>query len=341
MFFGMVIAIYKCNIMLKGENGLKIALIGIFPNGTYEMFDEMIPKELFEIEIIDTQEKYKALTDADIMVLRLFKIEKDDIERNKNLKFIQKWGAGYDTVDIETAGKHGVYVSNSPGANAYAVSEIAILQILAVYRNLIIQDRAMREGIWTKTVYLDRSYCILNKVVGLVGCGHIGKDVAKKVQAFGATVQYYDMYRMSEEEEKSLDMKYVEMDELFKTSDIISLHLPLNEHTKHIVNRDKLALMKETAIIVNTSRGGIIKEDDLIEALNNNQILGAGLDCIENEPIQADDPILKAPNVTLSPHIGGTSADLLVHMVPLMVKNIISFGKGNIPEYIVNNKFLK
>ncbi|MBS7525395.1 2-hydroxyacid dehydrogenase [Fusibacter paucivorans] len=320
---------------------MKIALIGIFPSGTYEMFDEMIPKDLFEIEIIDTQEKYEALTDAEIMVLRLFKITKADIERNQNLKLIQKWGAGYDTVDIEAAGKQGVYVANSPGANAYAVSEIAILQILAVYRNLIIQDEAMRKGEWTKTVYVDRSYCILNKVVGLVGCGNIGKDVAKRVQAFGATVQYYDMYRMSQEEEAKLGMTYVEMDELFKTSDIISLHLPLNEHTKHIVNRDKLALMKNTAIIINTSRGGIIKEDDLIEALEKNQILGAGLDCIENEPVQASDPILSAPNVTLTPHIGGTSADLLVHMVPLMVNNIIAFGRGNEVNYVVNKQYLK
>ncbi|MBF4693151.1 2-hydroxyacid dehydrogenase [Fusibacter ferrireducens] len=320
---------------------MKIALVGIFPSGTYEMFDEMIPKDLFEIEIIDTQEKYEALTDAEIMVLRLFKITKEDIERNPNLKFIQKWGAGYDTVDIEAAGKQGVYVANSPGANAYAVSEIAILQMLAVYRNLIIQDEAMRKGIWTKINYLDRSFCILNKVVGLVGCGHIGKEVARRVQAFGASVQYYDMFRMSEEEEKSLGMRYVEMDELFKTSDIISLHLPLNAGTKHIVNREKLALMKPTSIIVNTSRGGIIKEDDLIEALENEVILGAGLDCVENEPIQPDNPILKAPNVTLSPHIGGTSADLLVHMVPLMVENIIAFGSGDKFKYVVNKQFIK
>ncbi len=319
---------------------MKVALVGIFPTGTHEMFMEMLPKELFDVEIIDTQEKYENLTDADIMVLRLFKITREDIERNKNLKMIQKWGAGYDTIDIEAAGKNGVYVSNSPGANAYAVAEIAVLQMLAVYRNLIIQDQAMREGNWTKTTYVDRSYCLLDKVVGLVGCGNIGKGVAKRVQAFGARVQYYDAFRMSEEEEKELDMQFVDMDTLFKTSDIISLHLPLNESTRNIVNKDKIALMKKTAVIINTSRGGTINEADLIEALEQNRILGAGLDCIEREPVEADDPILKAPNVTLTPHIGGTSADLLGHMVPLMVENMIRFAKGNEAKYVVNKEFL-
>lgn len=319
---------------------MKVALVGIFPTGTYEMFHEMLPKDKFEIQIVDTQEKYDNLTDAEIIVLRLFKINREDIERNKNLKLIQKWGAGYDTIDIVAAGEHDVYVSNSPGANAYAVSELAVLQMLAVYRNLIIQHEAMKKGEWTKTVYTDRSYCILEKVVGLVGCGHIGKDVAKKVQAFGASVQYYDAYRMSEEEEKKLDMKYVEMDELFRTSDIISLHLPLIESTRNIVNKEKIELMKPTAIIVNTSRGGIINEKDLIEALENNRILGAGLDCIENEPVQSGDTILNAPNVTLTPHIGGTSADLLVHMVPLMVDNIMGFENGEEAKYVVNKEYI-
>ncbi|WZL73064.1 2-hydroxyacid dehydrogenase [Clostridiaceae bacterium 35-E11] len=320
---------------------MKVALVGIFPTGTYEMFYEMLPKDKFEIQIVDTQEKYDNLTDAEIIVLRLFKISREDIERNRNLKLIQKWGAGYDTIDIVAAGEHNVYVSNSPGANAYAVSELAVLQMLAVYRNLIVQHEAMEKGQWTKTVYTDRSYCILDKVVGLIGCGNIGKEVAKKVQVFGATVQYYDAFRMKEEEEKRLDMKYVELDELLKTSDIISLHLPLTDSTRNLINKKKIELMKPTAIIVNTSRGGIINEEDLIEALKNNRILGAGLDCIAQEPVHPGDPILEAPNVTLTPHIGGTSADLIVHMIPLMAENIIGFENGEEVKYVVNKQYFR
>ena len=318
---------------------MKVALVGIFPSGAKEMFMELLPAEKFQIEIVNTQEKYDMLTDAEVIILRIFKINREVIERNKNLKFIQKWGAGFDTIDIEAAGERNIYVANAPGANAYAVSELAVMHILAVYRNLIVQHEAMKKGEWTKNDYIDRSYGIFGKIVGLIGCGSIGKGVAKKVQAFGATVQYYDVFRMSELEEKSLDMKYVELDELLKTSDIISLHLPLTVATRNLINKEKIELMKPTAIIINTARGGIINEEDLIEALINNRILGAGLDCIANEPVQPGDPILEAPNVTLTPHIGGTSADLLVHMVPLMAENIINFEKQQEIKYVVNKEY--
>jgi D-3-phosphoglycerate dehydrogenase len=338
---GMLLACYVGNVYKIRSEGMKVALVGIFPKGTVEMIHELLPKDRFEILIVDTQEKYDSLTEAEVMVLRLFKITKDDIERNKNLKLIHKWGAGFDTIDIKAAGENGIYVSNSPGANAYAVSEMAILLMLAVYRNLVIQHEAMKQGKWTKTVYTDRSYGIMNKMVGLIGCGNIGKQVAKKVQAFGAEVQYYDKFRMSEEEEKSLNMKYVEMDELLKTSDIVSVHVPLMEETKNLIDKSKFDLMKPTAIIINTSRGGIIKEADLIEALNNNKILGAGLDCIENEPVAPGDPILNVEGITLAPHIGGTSADLAVHMVPLIAENIINFEAGKEAKYVVNKEYIK
>ncbi|SNS70774.1 D-3-phosphoglycerate dehydrogenase [Anaerovirgula multivorans] len=318
---------------------MKVALVGIFPSGAKELFTELLPAEKFQIEIVDTQEKYDNLTDAEIIILRIFKINREVIERNKNLRFIQKWGAGFDTIDIEAAGERNIYVANAPGANAYAVSELAVMHILAVYRNLIVQHDAMKKGEWTKNTYTDRSYGILGKTVGLIGCGSIGKGVAKKVQAFGATVQYYDAFRMSELEEKSLDMKYVELEELLKTSDIISVHVPLIESTRNLINKEKIELMKPTAIIINTARGGIINEGDLIEALKNNRILGAGLDCIANEPVQLGDPILEAPNVTLTPHIGGTSADLLIHMVPLMAENIINFEKQQDIKYVVNKEY--
>ncbi|SCZ79506.1 2-hydroxyacid dehydrogenase [Acidaminobacter hydrogenoformans] len=319
---------------------MKVALVGIFPNGTIEMFKERLRPERFEIEIIDTQEKYDNLIDAEVIVLRLFKVTRGDIERNKNLKLIQKWGAGFDTIDIEAAGENNVFVSNAPGANAFAVSELAILQILAVYRNLVVQHEAMKNGEWTKTSYTDRSYIIHNKVVGLIGCGNIGKDVAKKVQAFGAKVIYYDAIRMSEEDEHRLQMEYCELDDILRLADIISLHLPLNDKTRNLINKDKIELMKPTAIIVNTSRGGIVNEADLIQALENKRLLGAGLDCIENEPVRTDDPILKAPNVTLTPHIGGTSADIAIYMVPLMVENIISFAEGKGVKHVVNGEHL-
>ena len=171
---------------------------------TVEYFKNMMPENDFEIKVVDTLEKYENLKDAEVIVLRLRTITRSDIERNKDLKLIQKWGAGFDTIDIEAAGEYNIPVSNSPGANAYAVAEITIMHMLAVYRNLIIQDDAMRKGIWTKTEYTNRSYCLLDKTVGLIGGGNISKEVSKRVQAFGSKVQYYDVKRMNYEDEEKI-----------------------------------------------------------------------------------------------------------------------------------------
>lgn len=320
---------------------MKIALIGVYPKGTIQMFKSILSNYKVKIEIVDTEEKYKDLYDADIMVLRTFKIEKEDIERNTNLKLIHKWGTGFDTIDIKTAGENNILVCNSPGANSYAVSELTMLHILSTYRNLINNYKNVEKGNWSKSKFLNQSYCIKNKTVGLIGIGNIGKEVANKVQVFGAKVQYYDIFRLSREVEQQLNIKYVELEELCKSSDIISLHVPINEKTRYMINKDMMKLMKPTAIIINTSRGGLIKEKDLIDALEEGKILGAGLDCIENEPIEINDPILKAPNLTITPHIGGTSADLIEHMVPLICNNIIAYIEKKNVKFLVNEKYLK
>lgn len=320
---------------------MKVALVGIFPTGTEEMFKQLLPATDFEINIVNTQEKYDSLMDAEVIIMRIFKLPKEVIERNKNLKLVEKWGAGYDTVDIEAAGKANIKVCNVTGANAYAVSEIAVLHILATYRNLINHHQSMIRGVWTKGEFMDTSFSLMNKTVGLIGGGNIGRQVATKVQAFGANVQYYDMYRLNEEKEKEFKMKYVELDELLRTSDVISLHIPLIDETRNIINGEKLALMKPTSIIVNTARGGLIDEEALREAINNKKILGAGLDCLAKEPIDPNDPMLKQKNVTLTPHIGGTSADLLGVMAPRIAKNILAFSKGEELESIVNMKYLQ
>ncbi len=320
---------------------MKVALVGIFPTGAEEMFRKLLPEKDFEINVVNTQEKYESLNDAEVIILRIFKLTKEVIERNKNLKLIEKWGAGYDTVDIEAAGRANVIVCNVMGANAYAVSEIAVLHMLATYRNLINHHQSMINGIWTKGEFMDTSFSLMNKTVGLIGGGNIGRQVAKRVQSFGAVVQYYDMFRLDEKIEKENGMKYVELEELLKTSDVVSLHIPLNPKTKNIINKEKLSLMKPTSIIVNTARGGLIDEEALRESINNKRILGAGLDCLATEPIDPNDPMLKQKNVTLTPHIGGTSADLLGVMAPRISKNILSLYKGEELESIVNMEYLQ
>ncbi len=218
------------------KNILNIALVGEYPVGTLEMFNEFLADYNTKLKIINTEEKYNELNDAEIIVLRTFKIKKNDIERNEGLKLIHKWGTGFDTIDIKTAGEKNILVCNSPGANSYAVSELTILHILSTYRNLINNYKNVEKGNWSKSKFLNQSYCIKNKTVGLIGIGNIGKEVAKKVQAFGGNVQYYDSFRLSQEKEKQLNIKYVELEELCKSSDVISVHVPINEKTKYMIN---------------------------------------------------------------------------------------------------------
>jgi len=320
---------------------LNIVLVGKFPQGTKELFRTLLPENGYAVNTVETEEEYEKLTDADVIVLRIFKLSEKVVERNPNLKLIEKWGAGFDTVDIKAAGQAGVPVCNVPGANAYAVSDLAILHMLAVMRNLIKHHENMKKGIWTKNEFMDTTYSLLNKTVGLIGLGSIGKKVAYKAQAFGAKVAYYDVHRLTTEEELNLQLEYLPFDDLLSNSDVISLHTPLTEQTRNLIGKRELGLMKPTAIVVNTGRGGLIDEKALSEAIKRKQILGAGLDCFVDEPITADNPILHLENVVLTPHVGGTSAELMESMVPAMVKNIVALKNGKALEAIVNKQYLE
>ena len=227
---------------------MKVAIVGTYPAETYKKFEEHFAGNP-EIEVveIDTQEKFDALTEADAIILRIFKMPKEVVARIKGLKMIMRWGAGFDSVDIEEAGKHGIYVCNTPGANAYAVAELTVALMLAVGRKLICHDRAIHQGEWSKNTFLNLTRTLNNKVVGIIGGGNIGRQVASRVQAFGSTVQYYDPFRLPEEMEEKLHMKYVGLEELIRTSDVITLHVPLMDSTRHMIGEKEIEKMKAEA----------------------------------------------------------------------------------------------
>jgi len=319
---------------------MKVAIVGKYVLGTIDRIRELLPDDI-EIMEIDTTEKLDALRDADAAVLRGFRINKEHISQISNLKFIQRWGAGYDTVDIEAAGKRGIYVSNLPGMNSYAVSEMVITHILAVYKNLINHHNSLSSGVWTRDSYNERTYTLKNKMVGLIGFGSIGRQVCQKLKCFGAKVQYHDIQRIDASEEESFQVKYAEFEELLRTSDIISIHVPLNDITRNLINKENLSLMKRNTVVINTSRGGIINEEDLYDALLNNKILGAGLDCFEVEPAKPDNPLFKLDNVVLTPHVGGASADLADEMISHVVDNIRRLKNNKKLLYVVNGAFVE
>lgn len=321
---------------------MKIVIGGTFPPGAVDLFKDNLPKD-WDIDVVTDESEFYKKTDVEVLITRAFDINSQFIEQNPKLKFIQKWGSGLNAVDVKTAGDHGIPVCNVPGANSYAVAELTVMLMLAVYRNLLYHNEKMKQGIWTKTERVERSFCLRNKTVGIIGGGHVGRLVAKGVQAFGARTIYYDAFRLDEAKEKELQMKYVSLEELLRTSDVVTLHIPLLDSTKNFIGKTQLKLMKPTAVLINAARGGLVNEKDLLEALDNNELLGAGLDCIchEKDKLTPDDPLVHNEKVTTTPHIGGTSNDLASVMVPRMAANVIRFVKGEPILSVANMEYLK
>ncbi|MBS7811075.1 2-hydroxyacid dehydrogenase [Roseococcus pinisoli] len=226
------------------------------------------------------------------------------------LKLFQLLSAGYDTVDIEAARGAGIPVCNNGGANSTAVSEHAVMLMMAVCRRLVWQHESVVSGRWRgNDPGSTKLFELRDKVLGLVGLGAIGKKVARLANAFGMRVQYYDIRRVSEAEEDALHVRFRLLNEILRSSDLVSLHVPLTAASKHMIGAEELALMKPTAYLVNTSRGPVIDEKALIAALEGGVIAGAGLDVFDQEPPPADNPLFRLKNVVLTPHYAGPTWD--------------------------------
>ncbi|MBP3848783.1 MAG: 2-hydroxyacid dehydrogenase [Pyramidobacter sp.] len=321
---------------------MKVVIGGIFPPGAIDLFLENLPKDA-DVEIVTDEAKLNEVTDTEVLLTRGVKIGAEFMDRNPKLKFIQKWGSGLDVIDVKAAGERGIPVSNVPGANAYAVSELTVMLMLAVYRNLLYHNAKIRAGIWSKAERVEQTYCLNGKTIGIIGSGHIGRLVAKKVQAFEAKTVYYDVFRMDEKTEQELNMKYLPLDELLRVSDIVTLHIPLLDSTKNFISKPQLDMMKDNAVLINAARGGLVNEPDLLAALDSGKLLGAGLDCLVNEKdkLRADDPMLHNDKITVTPHVGGTSNDLAQVMAPRMAKNVARFLRGEPILSVANKEYLK
>jgi phosphoglycerate dehydrogenase-like enzyme len=284
--------------------------------------------EGFEFFLVPTRNEYNKLPEADYIVFRTLEIREETIKTLRRTKLIQRWGAGYDIIDIKAAGEHHIPVAVMSGINSTQVAEMTILLTLAVLRNIISLHNGILNGQWPKTEFMKRSYVINGKLAGIVGLGSIGMKVAALFRAFGAEVQYFDAIRRTPEIETKLGVRYVSFEELLETSDIVSLHVPLTGTTKHIMNKSTLALMKPTAVLINTSRGNVIDEAELYDALSRNLLLGVGLDVFENEPVLKDSPLRSLTNVVMSPHIGGSTVDNNDNMARRAIENIIKVSLG-------------
>ncbi len=246
------------------------------------------------------------------------------LSRCPDLKLISIWGTGTDNIDLAAAKELGIRVTNTPGVSAIAVAEHTVMLMLTVAHRIVEVDRQVRNGQWPRALVTQ----VCGKTIGLIGTGAIGREVARFVKGLGCRVIAWTFHPNGDHAE------WVSFDDVFRRSDIISVHVRQTAETTHMIRREHFEMMKPNAIFVNTARGAIVKEADLIDVLQRKQIAGAGLDVFEREPLPSDSPFFGLPNVVLTPHAAHATPEASEAGIVLAIENIFSFMAGN-PRNVV------
>ena len=282
----------------------------------------------YNFEIIDgtnLEEIKKKIIECDGISIRTAKLPAEVIRGAKNLKVISRHGVGYDNIDLEAAKEKNITISITTTANAVAVAEHVMFMLLNISKRKDMYDKTVKSGRFNDRNKLPKTIELWNKNILIMGFGRIGKSLIKRCIGFEMNVYVYDPF-VSKEEIESLGGKKIEdLKEGVKKMDALTLHMPLNEKTKNIINYEVLKNMKKNCIIINASRGGIINENDLNKSLNENKIFGAGLDVFDTEPPDNDNPLLKNDKTFLSPHTAAFTEECMVRMGKETIQNIIDF----------------
>ncbi len=249
------------------------------------------------------------------------KVTAEIIDAAENLKVIGRAGSGLDNVDRAAATKKGIVVMNTPGGNTITTAEHTIAHIMSLARLIPQANASMKAGKWEKKKFMGVE--LFNKTLGVIGIGNIGSQVAKRMQAFGMHVIAYDPF-LNEEKAKTMGVEKVDLKELFKRSDVITLHTPLTAETKYLINRETLGIMKDGVRIINCARGGIINERDLYDALVSGKVAGAALDVFEKEPPE-DNPLLTLDNVICTPHLGASTKEAQENVAIAVAEQIVDY----------------
>jgi glycerate dehydrogenase len=296
-------------------------------------------EKLGDLIVYDRTPKDKVVErigDAEIIFINKVKITREILEQT-NVKYIGVLATGFNVIDIEAAKEKGILVSNIPTYGTASVAQMVFALLLEICHHVGAHDAAVKSGEWTnKTDFCFWNYPLIElagKTMGIIGYGRIGQTTGVIAQAFGMKVLAYN--RHPDKSLESETLRFVELDELFSESDVISLHCPLLDSTKGIINKSSIAKMKDGVIIINTSRGPLIVEADLAEALNSGKVYAAGVDVVSVEPIEADNPLLKAKNIFITPHIAWAPIESRKRLMNIAVENLRSYIDGN-PENIVN-----
>jgi len=279
---------------------------------------------------MDDDEKIELVRDADFIMLFPGKISDRVLQSAPKCKLIQLLSAGYDEMNLPLAEDLGIAVANNGGANRVAVAEHTLMLMLATHRRMMFYANNVKAGRWKQEQ--DRKIDVFElegKTLGLIGMGNIGRQVARRAAAFDMELQYYDKYHpLTPVEEETMGIKAVDMDTLLKTSDIVSTHVPLTRETYGMIGKRELELMKPSGVVINTSRGGVIEETSLVEALISGTIAAAGLDVMEHEPPDPNDPLLQIENLVITPHTAGPTLESIPKRAANAFENIQHVWSG-------------
>jgi phosphoglycerate dehydrogenase-like enzyme len=316
-----------------------VVFITDFPDAA-EAARELVPTEFdFVVSPASGPDYTAAMRDAEYLVGFVDALVDDELFTTApHLKLVQLLSAGYDKADIEAARRAGVPVANNGGANSVAVSEHALLLMLAVSRQLASLHASVTSGQWRGET-TPRVHELRGKTLGIVGLGTIGKKTARLAAAFGMEVTYYHVARLTEAEEDALGVRFRLLRELLRSSDLVTLHTPLNASTHHLIGAPELALMQPDSILINTARGPIVDEVALHQALADRRIAGAGLDVFDQEPPRADNPVFELDNVVLTPHLAGPTFESNIARVRNAFDNVQRVARGDQPLWVVPEFF--
>ena len=303
----------------------------------YNNFEVISPKE----GRFTREEVMELIPQCHGMLCAGFRVNQQVIDNAPLLEIISNYGAGYDHIDIPYATAKGILVTNIPDTVTKSTAEFTLALILSLARRLTEGDRRLRANVhkdWGLLSYY--GFGLEGKTLGIIGMGRIGLRVAQLAQAFGMKIIYNKRSPYSPEEEKERNITFSSVEEILQTADIVSLHCPLTPETHHLLTGKEFKMMKPTAILVNTARGAVVKEDDLVEALQKGTIAGAALDVFEFEP-KITQELFNFENVVLTPHIGSATWETRIEMTLGAVEHLVDFFQGKTPTDVVNPEVLK
>ncbi|WP_297093328.1 glyoxylate reductase [Thermococcus sp.] len=324
----------------------KVFITRAIPENGIEMLREHFEVEVWEGEgEIPREVLLEKVRDVDALVSMLSeKINGELFDAAPRLRIVANYAVGYDNVDVEEATRRGIYITNTPDVLTNATADFAWTLLLAAARRLVEADSFVRSGEWKRKgvawhplMLLGRD--VYGRTIGVIGFGRIGQAIARRARGFGMRILYNARSRKPEAE-KELGAEFRPLDELLRESDFVVLAVPLTKETYHMINEERLKLMKPTAILVNIARGKVVDTEALVKALREGWIAGAGLDVFEEEPYYHEE-LFRLKNVVLAPHIGSATHGAREGMAELVARNLIVFKNGEVPPTLVNREVVK